>query len=87
MREKITAIRTRTVRSVIVLLATAIAFVVSFVLLEGALGAGSPWLGLMMMFWFLGLAKNLSRGRRSTVEVYRLPASAEASRGVGGNSS
>jgi hypothetical protein len=27
------------------------------VLLEGVLGARSPWLGLMLMFWFLGLAK------------------------------
>lgn len=39
------------------LAATAIGFGVSFVMLRRALGADSPWLGLMLMFCFLGLAK------------------------------
>lgn len=46
----------KTLRSVIVLTATAVAFGVSFVMLRNAIGPKSPWLGLMLMFYFLGLA-------------------------------
>jgi len=42
---------------VIVLAAVAAAFAFSFVMLRQALGAGSPWLGLLPMFCLLGLAK------------------------------
>ena len=45
------------VRSIIVLAVTAAGFAASFVLLERALGSASPWLGLMGVFYFLGLAK------------------------------
>ena len=44
-------------RAIVVLVATAIGFVVSFVMLREALGANSPWLGLFLMFTVLGLAK------------------------------
>ncbi len=45
------------VRSVLVLAVTAAGFAVSFVLLERAIGGASPWLGLMGVFYFLGLTK------------------------------
>lgn len=44
-------------RSAIALAATAIAFGVCFVMLRNAIGAASPWLGLLLMFYFMGLAK------------------------------
>jgi hypothetical protein len=47
----------RSRRSAIVLVATVIGFGVSFVMLERVIGASSPWLGLLLMFYFLGLAK------------------------------
>jgi hypothetical protein len=46
-----------TLRHLAVLLATAGAFAVSFVMLARVIGADSPWLGLLLMFYFLGLAK------------------------------
>lgn len=45
------------VRSAVVLIATAAGFAVSFVLLAQVIGRDSPWLGLLLMFYFLGLAK------------------------------
>ncbi len=39
------------------LVATAAGFAVSFVLLERVIGGSSPWLGLLAMFYLLGLAK------------------------------
>ena len=36
---------------------TAIAFAISFKMLEQVLGIASPWLWLLLMFYFLGLAK------------------------------
>lgn len=47
----------RTVRDVAVFVATALAFAVSFVMLGQVIGRDSPWLGLLLMFYFLGLAK------------------------------
>ena len=44
-------------RAVVVLVATAVAFAGSFVMLGQAIGADSLWLGLFLMFCFLGLAK------------------------------
>jgi hypothetical protein len=44
-------------RSVIVLVGTAIAFAVSFVMLQRTVGTFSPWLGLLGMLYLLGLAK------------------------------
>jgi hypothetical protein len=46
-----------TLRHFAVLLATAGAFAVSFVMLARVIGADSSWLGLLLMFYFLGLAK------------------------------
>lgn len=39
------------------LLATAIGFGVCFFMLQRVIGANSPWLGLLLMFYFMGLAK------------------------------
>lgn len=47
----------QTVRTTLALLATALGFGVSFVLLQRVIGANSPWLGLLLMFYFMGLAK------------------------------
>ncbi len=44
-------------QSVLVLVAVASGFAASFVLLQRVIGASSPWLGLLAMFYFLGLAK------------------------------
>jgi hypothetical protein len=44
-------------RSVIALVATAIGFGVSLAMLQRVIGSASPWLGLLMMFYFLALAK------------------------------
>ena len=44
-------------RAVFVLIATAVGFAVSFVMLRQAIGADSPWLGLVLMLDFLGMAK------------------------------
>ena len=44
-------------RQVLAVLATAIAFAISFVMLEQVIGIASPWLWLLLMFYFLGLAK------------------------------
>lgn len=46
-----------TVRAVVALLATAIGFGVCFFMLQRVFGADSPWLGLLLMFFFMGLAK------------------------------
>jgi hypothetical protein len=42
---------------VLVLLAVLLVFGASFALLSGVIGITSPWLGLLLMFYFLGLAK------------------------------
>lgn len=47
----------RTPSRVFALVATAIAFGASFFMLQGVIGIDSPWLGLLAMFYFLGLAK------------------------------
>lgn len=47
----------QTLRSAVALVATAIGFGVSFFMLQSAIGTASPWLGLLLMFYFLGLAK------------------------------
>ena len=44
-------------RAVLALVATTVAFAFSFVMLRQAIGPDSPWLGLVLMFCFLGLAK------------------------------
>lgn len=44
-------------REVVVFCATAAAFAISYVMLRDALGGESPLLGLMLMFYFLGLAR------------------------------
>ncbi len=41
----------------VLLVAVALAFAVSFWLLRRVIGADSPWLGLLLMFYFLGLSK------------------------------
>jgi hypothetical protein len=46
-----------TLRSAVVFCATALALAISFLMLRDAIGGGSPWLGLLLMFYFLGLAK------------------------------
>lgn len=48
---------TPTLRSAIVFCATGIAFAVCFVMLRDVTGSDSPWLGLLLMFYFMGLAK------------------------------
>jgi Glycosyl-4,4'-diaponeurosporenoate acyltransferase len=44
-------------RSLVAVVATALGFGVAFFMLEGAIGAASPWLGLLLMFYFMGIAK------------------------------
>ena len=44
-------------RNVIVALGTALVFAVSFVMLARVIGFASPWLALLLMFYFMGLAK------------------------------
>lgn len=44
-------------RSILVLAGTAAGFAASLVMLERVLGASSPWLGLLAMFYLLGLSK------------------------------
>jgi hypothetical protein len=44
-------------RSIVVLAGTAAGFAASLVLLQRVLGASSPWLGLLGMFYLLGLSK------------------------------
>jgi hypothetical protein len=44
-------------RSIVLLAATAAGFAASFVPLQRVLGASSPWLGLLGMFYLLGLSK------------------------------
>lgn len=44
-------------RSILVLAGTAAGFAVSLVMLQRVLGASSPWLGLLAMFYLLGLSK------------------------------
>lgn len=44
-------------RSIFVLAGTAAGFAASLVLLQRVLGASSPWLGLLVMFYLLGLSK------------------------------
>jgi hypothetical protein len=44
-------------RGAIKLMVVAIFFAVSFFLLADVIGFGSPWLGLLLMFYFMGLAK------------------------------
>jgi hypothetical protein len=51
------ALSVRKWRDVLVLVVTAIAFAVSFVMLRQAIGPDSPWLGLVSMFYVLGIAK------------------------------
>lgn len=48
---------TPTLRSAVVFCATAVAFAVSFLMLRDVIGSDSPWLGLLLMFYFMGLAK------------------------------
>lgn len=43
-------------RSAVALLATATGSGVCFFMLQNAIGAASPWLGLLLMFYFMGLA-------------------------------
>lgn len=47
----------QTLRSTIALVATAVGFGVSFVMLRKVIGPASPWLGMLLMFYFMGLAK------------------------------
>lgn len=44
-------------RSVLAVTCTGIAFAVSFVMLARVIGLTSPWLALLLMFYFLGLAR------------------------------
>jgi hypothetical protein len=44
-------------RVVIAVIGTALAFAVSFVMLAEVIGIASPWLALLLMFYFTGLAK------------------------------
>ncbi|MEO8103092.1 MAG: hypothetical protein ABI790_11215 [Betaproteobacteria bacterium] len=43
--------------SIIILIGTAVGFAISFVMLQRVIGGSSPWLGLLAMFYFLGLTK------------------------------
>ncbi len=47
----------QTLRSIIALVATVIGFGISFFMLQRVIGLASPWLGLLLMFYFMGLAK------------------------------
>ncbi|SFL10296.1 glycosyl-4,4'-diaponeurosporenoate acyltransferase CrtO family protein [Lysobacter sp. cf310] len=44
-------------RSTTKLVLVAIFFAVTFIMLADVIGYGSPWLGLLLMFYFMGLAK------------------------------
>ncbi len=44
-------------RHVIAVIGTAAGFAISLALLQRVIGSSSPWLGLLVMFYFLGLAK------------------------------
>ena len=44
-------------RALTKLIVVAIFFAVCFFMLAGVIGHGSPWLGLLLMFYFMGLAK------------------------------
>jgi hypothetical protein len=44
-------------RSAVVFCAMAVAFATCFLVLREAIGSKSPWLGLLLMFYFMGLAK------------------------------
>lgn len=48
---------TPTLRSAVVFCVTAVAFAVCFLMLRDVVGSESPWLGLLLMFYFMGLAK------------------------------
>ena len=43
--------------SIIILVATAAGFAISFVMVQRVIGSSSPWLGLLAMLYFLGLTK------------------------------
>lgn len=47
----------QSLRTLLAVTSTAIAFAVSLVLLAQVIGWASPWLALLLMFYFLGLAK------------------------------
>lgn len=47
----------RTWKSVLLFVATAMGFAWFFVMLQRVIGRASPWLGLLAMFYFLGLVK------------------------------
>lgn len=49
--------RMQLLRRVLAVTGTAIAFAVSFVMLARVIGVTSPWLALLLMFYFMGLAK------------------------------
>ncbi|GAB3094245.1 glycosyl-4,4'-diaponeurosporenoate acyltransferase CrtO family protein [Lysobacter terrae] len=44
-------------RSAVVFCVTAIVFAICFLMLGSVIGGDSPWLGLLLMFYFMGLAK------------------------------
>jgi hypothetical protein len=46
-----------TLRAAVVFCATTAAFAWCFLMLREAIGSESPWLGLLLMFYFMGLAK------------------------------
>lgn len=69
------ALIVQTLRSTIALVATGIAFGVSFVMLRKVIGPASPWLGLLLMFYFMGLAKVAQR-----LFVLRIPGTLRAIR-------
>ncbi len=46
-----------TLRKAVVFCAAAVAFVTCFLMLRAVIGSESPWLGLLLMFYFMGLAK------------------------------
>lgn len=47
----------QTMRSAVLFCVTAIVFAVCFTMLKAVIGGESPWLGLLLMFYFMGLAK------------------------------
>ncbi|HEY0587512.1 MAG TPA: hypothetical protein VGD52_15350 [Pseudoduganella sp.] len=47
----------KTICSAVLFCLTAIVFAVCFVMLREVIGGESPWLGLLLMFYFMGLAK------------------------------
>jgi hypothetical protein len=63
------------VRHIVAIAATAIGFALSFVLLAQVIGPDSPWLALLLMFYFMGLAKVAE-----PLVVMRMPASLRAVR-------